>query len=391
MKVVDNTQGLSASFRDMPVRRLRILTDSQRLNPVGGIEVSTFQDATALAERQHTVEVMYGSDGEFRSGYVKSGVFLDGPVSFNLDLHRPLRGLLQFIKPARRARAWKPDVLWLNRFEHIFWAQAVARWSRCPIVCHLHHMPNFKRTALASRGVVHFIAVSHYMRERWIEAGIDPEKISVNYNSFPTQMYPAGDSSNLISSRKQFDLPIGVPVVLYYGRIALDKGVGTLLEAWSMVQARHSDVVLLLVGTTELEDSTSLSELTQHLDPSRIVMFPAQYDVIPFLHAADVVVFPSHLPEGFGKIVTEGMATGRPVVASRVGAVPEILSGEMDRLLVDVADATALTSKILELLDWRQREPLLGRACADWVGEHFPFEEHVDELENILVTHARHR
>jgi glycosyltransferase involved in cell wall biosynthesis len=72
-----------------------------------------------------------------------------------------------------------------------------------------------------------------------------------------------------------------------------------------------------------------------------------QNGVIPFLHAADLIVAPSMLDEGFGRVVIEAMSTSRPVVASRVGAVPEILSGEMSRFLVDARDSVSLRERIL--------------------------------------------
>ena len=105
---------------------------------------------------------------------------------------------------------------------------------------------------------------------------------------------------------------------------------------------------------------------------------------MPFLHACDVVAFPSLLPEAFGRVAVEGMATGRPVVASRVGAVPEILSGPMGRFLVEPGFVEELATRLAGLLDWRRDEPGLGDDCAEWVVRRFPFEAHVDGLERIL-------
>jgi glycosyltransferase involved in cell wall biosynthesis len=170
-----------------------------------------------------------------------------------------------------------------------------------------------------------------------------------------------------------------------------EKGVGTLLEAWADLGASRNQALLVLVGAPEPTDDPELERLLGVVDPGTVRWFHSQSDVVPFLHAADLVVFPSWLEEGFGRIVLEGMATGRPVLASRIGAVPEILSGPMARFLVNPRDPDDLGHAISALLDWRQSEPELEAACAAWVTERYPFERHVDQLENALQTYRRHR
>lgn len=391
MNRVDDGRSPAREKVPAPVRRLRILTDSLSLDPVGGIELSTLQDSITLAARGNTVDVMFGADGEFRSRYIDAGVNLEGPISFAFDVHRPVPGVVRFVGPARWARSRKPDVLWLNRSEHIFWAQAVARWSRCPIVCHLHHVPNFNRTSTAHRGVAHFIAVSRFIRDKWVEAGIDPDRIRVVYNAFPRDEYPRGGMPERAAARHQLRIPPDVAVVLYYGRMSLEKGVGTLFDAWAELGLRNDQALLLLVGSPAPAEDLELTQSFHHLDPSTTRWFPAQYDVVPFLHAADLVVFPSRLEEAFGRVVTEGLSSGRPVIASRTGAVPEILTGPMDRLLFEMGNSSELSAKISSFRDWRYTEPQLGTDCADWVEARFPYDEHITALEDTLARYGRRR
>lgn len=374
-----------------PVRPLRILTHSLFLDPVGGVELCTLQDSVALAARGHAIDLMYGAEGSFRSNYEESGVFLAGPISFDFDLRHPVGGFASFVKPARWARSRHPDVLWLNRFEHIFWAQSVARWSRCPIVCHLHHKPNFRRTKELSLGVAHFIAVSNFMRDSWVEAGIKPERISVVDNAVPKLQYPRGGIPERAAAREKLGIAPDVVVVLYYGWITQEKGVGTLLEAWAKLARDADRARLVLVGSPLTSEDAELDRQLRSIAPSSIQWFPMQSDVTPFLHAADLVVFPTWLDEGFGRVVIEGMSTGRPVIASRAGAVPEILSGPMARFLVEPRDSNELSAKIASLLDWRRTEPELAAACANWVDERYPFDGHVKAVEEVLLRYRRGR
>lgn len=367
---------------------LRILTHSLFLGPTGGIELCTLQDSLALAARGHTLSLMFGTDGDFRSSYQEAGVDLEGPMAFDFDIHHP-SGLAKFVGPARWARSWAPDVLWLNRFEQIYWAQSVARWSRSPIVCQLHHVPNFHRTSLLSRGVSHFVAVSNFMREVWVEAGIHPDRISVVHNALPRHAYPRGGNSERTSARQRFGISDDVAVVLYYGRIIREKGVGTLLDAWAGLGLSGSNALLVLVGAPSPAEDPDFDRQLSSLDPAVVRRFPMQSDVVPFLHAADLVVFPTWFDEGFGRVTIEGMATGRPVIASDVGAVPEILSGPMQRFLVEPRNSNELGARILSLLEWRTTEPELGAACADWVDVQFPFEDHITALEEVLLKYRK--
>jgi len=370
---------------------LRILTHSMVLDPVGGVEVCTLQDTMALAERGHQINIMYGTDGSLRSVYQAQGIGLEGPYSFGFDPHRAIRDVAGFASAGRWARTQKPDVLLLNRFEQIIWGQVVGRFSRAPIVCYLHHLPNYRRVALLTRGVAHFVAVSEYVRNAYIETGLDPERVSLVYNAVPDRLYPYSGLEERSAARAALGLPSNVPIALCYGQMTAEKGIPVLLKAWREVRARHPDAILVLLDSLSKNtaaDSAVAAEL-RHLDPNSYRSFPIASDVVPFLQAADVVVFPSLLKEAFGRVVIEGMVTGRPVVASRIGAVPEILSGPMARFLVDPNSPQQLADKLNSVLTWRADEPGLGASCARWVDERFPFASHVDSLEDILLRHRR--
>ena len=108
-------------------------------------------------------------------------------------------------------------------------------------------------------------------------------------------------------------------------------------------------------------------------------------DVVTPLHAADVVVVPSVYDDPFPRTVLEAMATGRPVVASSTGGIPEELTGEFARFLVPPSDAEALRERLEAVLDWRDGEPGLGQACTAHVARHFSKASMVDAIEQRLV------
>jgi glycosyltransferase involved in cell wall biosynthesis len=116
---------------------------------------------------------------------------------------------------------------------------------------------------------------------------------------------------------------------------------------------------------------------------------PPRPDVTPLLHAADVVALPAQWDEPFGRVLIEAMASGRPAVATRTGGVPEVLTGDFERFLVDRKDVGALAKALDGALDWRLTEPALGPACRAHVIENFTLGRVLDEVEKILADAAR--
>jgi glycosyltransferase involved in cell wall biosynthesis len=253
-------------------------------------------------------------------------------------------------------------------------------------------MPAHARLSQLSRGVSRFIAVSDYVRDAYVERGIDPERITRIHNALPPGAYPYGGEPERVRARSGLGLPPDAPVVLCYGQMTVEKGVGTLLPAWQRVRELVPDAVLVLVDSLSGHRVVpDVQAELDRLDPASYRVFPATPDVVPFLHASDVVAFPTQLPESFGRVVLEGLASGRPVVASRVGAVPEVLSGELARFLVTPRSPAELAERLVAALDWRRTEPGLGRACSAFVEDHFPFDAHVTALEEVLHRHRPRR
>ncbi len=375
--------------REEAGRPLRLLTHSMSLGPVGGIELCTAQDAVALAQRGHSVQLAFGEDGPLRSSLERGGVGLWGPVSFTVAPRHLLRSAAGFAISARWARSSGADILWLQRFEQIAWGETVAVAARVPLVCHLHHILDPPALALVSRGVAHFVAVSEFMRDTWVDRGIRSERISVVSNAVPPALYPRGGLVERDLARAALGLPADVPVVLYFGRIVSSKGVATLLKAWADVESRAPGTILILAGSPSPADVPQFAPLFARLNAATTLWYPAQDDMIPFLHASDIVAFPVEVPESFGRVIIEAMATGRPVVASRIGATPEILAGPMARFQIEPGDAEELAARLISLLDWRRTEPALEAACVEWVATRYSFERHVDQIEEILLSYRK--
>jgi len=135
------------------------------------------------------------------------------------------------------------------------------------------------------------------------------------------------------------------PVVLAVGRLAAQKGFGTLLEAASTWRDIEPEPVLVIVGEGPLEARLKSQAAALHLD----ARFPGQRDDVPaLLAAAAVFVLPS-VWEGQPLVLQEALRAGVPVVATRVGGTPE-LTGEDAALLVPVGDPDRLAGAVRAVL-----------------------------------------
>ncbi|MGY2078733.1 glycosyltransferase family 4 protein [Modestobacter sp. SYSU DS0657] len=373
---------------------MRILTHALSLERLGGLEVNTLEATKALLARGHEVHLLHGAPllggagPQLGAEFEAAGAVLHGPFPFGTSLRGAPRAIPRFLPAARLSRELRPDVIWLQRPEQIFWGQTVARVSRTPLVVHLHHVPNYGRALpYLHRGVTRFIAVSEFMRRRWVANGLRPELVDVVHNAVPADTYPPGGAGEQRAARDALGLP-DVPTVLYYGRLEEAKGLTVTLDAWEQLAPRAGEAHLLLAGDVPPGEERWAPQLDAAVATGTVTVLPNQGDVVPLLHAADVVVFPTLLEEAFGRVALEALMTHRPVLASDLGAVGEILTGPLARFLLPAGDAAALAGALEGLVHWRTAEPGLGALCGAEAERRFGFDGYVEALERSLGSAA---
>jgi glycosyltransferase involved in cell wall biosynthesis len=151
------------------------------------------------------------------------------------------------------------------------------------------------------------------------------------------------------------------------GRLTEQKGINYLLEAWAQVHPVLPQAVLIIAGDGPLRDS-----LKQQAAPlGESVRFLGWRTDGPTIMAdCDTLVLPS-LWEGFGLVTLEAMALSRPVIASRVGALPEIVLNGETGLLVPPSNPKALADALCRLLGDPAYARILGQAGRTRLEKHF--------------------
>jgi glycosyltransferase involved in cell wall biosynthesis len=209
--------------------------------------------------------------------------------------------------------------------------------------------------------------------------------ISLIYNGVDLDRYAPQEPCSTL--RDEYGMEPGSRVVGVVARLEPEKGHPTLLEAWPQVLRAVPDAYLLIVG--EGSQRETLERQTAALRIAHRVVFTGRRDDVPAVTAAlDVAVLPSYR-EAQGLSVLEAMALSRPVVASNVGGIPEMIDDGLTGLLVAPHDAEALASSITRLLVDHSYAGVLALRGHDTVHERFCIEQMVRSISEIYDEGAR--
>jgi glycosyltransferase involved in cell wall biosynthesis len=229
------------------------------------------------------------------------------------------------------------------------------------------------------------IVVSRAIEEKVAEEGRTGAPVGLIYNGVDLERYDHQEPCCTL--REEFAMEPDAAIVGVVGRLELEKGHPTLLEAWPLVLQRVPSAYLLIVGEGSRLDA--LHTIARGLDVERHVIFTGRRDDIPAVTAAfDVAVLPSYR-EAQGLTILEAMALSRPVVASNVGGIPEMIVDGVNGLLVPPHDPPALADAIARLLTSHQLADMIGRRGHDTVHDRFCIQLMVNAVQELYDEGAR--
>jgi len=219
----------------------------------------------------------------------------------------------------------------------------------------------------------------------WV--GVPAERVRLIANGVDLERFAAPHDQAL--ARAALEIPPDPRAVGIVGRICEQKGQEDFIQAARLVVERHPATVFVVVGAADdAELLKRLHHLAAELGIKERVRFIGYQSDMPTVYAAlDVVAAPSRW-EGFGLALVEAMAAGRPIVATRVGAIPEVVAEGETALLVPPNDPPALAEALCALLDDRRLAAALGRAGAARAAR-FSWERagvQLDELYSSLLV-----
>ncbi len=216
-----------------------------------------------------------------------------------------------------------------------------------------------------------FVATSEFVKQKYVEAGIEPTQIVVK----PNVVAP---DPGVGEGRGGY--------ALYVGRLTDEKGLRTLLKAWA---SGHLTLPLKIVGegplSHEIERSATLNANIQYLGPRSLT------ETYELMGDASVLIMPSEWHEPFGRVVIEAFAKGTPVVAARMGGLTELVTAGQTGELFSAGDPTDLIQKIQTLMASPEHLASLRQNCRQAYLDAYTPERNQELLMDIYERAMQRR
>ncbi len=273
-------------------------------------------------------------------------------------LSRPFNGAMAANALLPCVRAFQPDLIFsIFLYPDSYAALQIAKKLRVPLVAmgigsDIHSIADrisAKYTRTVLREADFLVTVSEDLRQKALAMGASPERSRAVVNGCDLSVFHVRDRTE---ARRHLELDPEARIVLYIGRMDVRKGLRELVEASAKLHTKRLDLQVYMVG--EGPDRPQITLAIEAAGGGSYIhaLPPCQPDdVALWIAAADLVTLPSYM-EGCPNVVLEALACGRPVIATRVGGIPEIMSDACGRLipphdsgaLAEALDAVLATS-----------------------------------------------
>jgi glycosyltransferase involved in cell wall biosynthesis len=380
--------------------RIRVVRVIARLN-MGGPALHVAYLTKGLEERGYDTTLVAGSlaRGESSMSFVADELGVDvHPIPQLSREISPIFDTLSVLRLVGLIRRTRPHIL----HTHTAKAGAVGRLAallagdaRPPIIVHTFHghvlrgyfNPAFsmvfrelERTLAAQ--TTRLVAVGPQVRDDLVALGVAPaEKFSVIRLGIDLEHRITGQDVHRAELRRLFGVPPETFVVGWIGRMTAIKRVPDILLAFRRLLASGIDARLCLVG--DGPERERVERRAHELGVSRSTLFIGyQRDVAPYYALFDVLLLPS-ANEGTPVVAIEALASGRPVVATNVGGVPDVVTDGVDGYHVRVGDIKAMEQRLAELAADPELRRSLGEAGRESVLRRYRVERLIDDVDEL--------
>jgi L-malate glycosyltransferase len=288
----------------------------------------------------------------------------------------------------------EPDIVHANTLRAGIVASVASIGTSRPVVWHVHdNLPRhpfsmlirFAAIVLRPRRV---IAVSDSTAKAFRGPFSFNGRISTIQNGTDLSRFPP-KSADSFRRRTFLRIPEDAFVICAIGQICARKGLLELVEAFAIAHAQAPQMHLVIVGAVVFEHEKSYYDLVQRAaaipEISGNVRFTGQIqNVSALLQTSDLLVLNSH-EEPFGLVLIEAMSSGTPVLATRVGGIPEIVKDSVNGWLVEKGATTSLAAKLLDLSRDRPALEKVAQIARDETCPQFSLERFQSQLQRFYV------
>jgi len=358
---------------------------------IGGAEILLRELAVGLVRRGFHVSIGYSSSGPLVQELSALGLSLTRlPRLMRIDpvLFLGMIGLI---------RRESPQIVHTHLFKSDFHGRLAARIAGAPVVVStLHSMDRWaqerslgKSYGWTARFADRLIAVSEDVRSYHVaQTGVPKEKFVTIENGVDTSRFVGAEASGR-AIRTELGFDQMTVVFGMVGRLTPPKDHATFLKAAALILQEAPQARFLIVGDGPLRNELEVQ--AQKIGLGKALVFAGlRTDIPAVLAALDVLVF-SSLWEGLPVALLEGMAAARPVVATAVGGIPEVVVADKSDFLVPPGDPNALSQACLRLASDPAARRSMGRAGLEQVRAHYSIDVMIDRTAALYAKLLQER
>ena len=357
---------------------------------IGGIELITLRLIESMKERGHEIVVLT-SHGRVKTEDISNhnGICIHRFPMVSSLYNNDLKQLFTIQKEILKIKnEFRPDIEHLNFGGPVpigfFYLQTAKTYS-APLIVSL-------RTSINDFDASKKSVTGNLLRKAAWVTGVsqailkDAQKIIPEILSRSSVIY-----NGIVEETTQPTLlPFKDKCILYIGRLVHEKGVDLVLKAFSQIIKSYPSTKLIIAGDGPKRNL--LEKLSLDIQINHLVDFVGEYapqTVFELINKATLVVVPSRYHEAFGQVALEASQMGRPVIASRVAGLEEIVIDQHTGLLVEMENSKAIAEAISFLLSNPDKAIQLGKNGYHRANSFFQWKKCVDSYENLYFNCRR--
>jgi glycosyltransferase involved in cell wall biosynthesis len=309
----------------------------------------------------------------------------------------PLKDLLATMQLIRFLKKSNYHIVHTHNSKAGFIGRLAARIAHVPVIIHTVHgfafheqEPPWRRylfrslERMASHCSDKMIFISQPLIDWALKERIaDKKKIVKIYSGIDLEKFHPPTEKEKNNLRDKWNIGRNDAVIGFVSKLWDGKGHSTLIKAFKKVKNDISDARLVIVGEGYLENR--LRNLSDRLGMASSVIFTGfQYNVSEIIACFDIAVLPSFF-EGMGRVLLEAMAMGKPVVASRVGGIPDLVEDGVNGLLITPGNIEELANSLKKLLRDKSLAANMGKEGINSVTDNFSSEVMVKSIRYVYI------
>lgn len=284
------------------------------------------------------------------------------------------------------------DLLMTNTIKAHFYGSLASIWIKIPLIWRFHDIlseddfhPLYIKSLvfLGNRLPKQILAVSEEVRSSLIHQGVHSEKVKTIYNGVDIKNLK--DQKDILTQKEKKGAIIGC-----FGRIVPQKGHRILLSSVPRVLSSFPQTKFLIAGDTPEVYQSYRTKLIEAIEAKglkeHVFLMNFCSDLHSLYNLIDILVLPSVTPEAFGLTILEAMAFGKPVIASRIGGVRELIVDGVNGFLVESNNDEELAERIKYLLGNPDICKQMGKRGKEIVQEKFPLKKYVEGMEESFLN-----